>query len=209
MTGYQAFRVIKAIFALIALIFIGVMIFIACIWRELSTETGYRGRYGEDWQIQFEKDHGSLATAHQKIAISVIGIVAVGIALVWIYRLLTPGQRGQPNILRHRFNSNIEGIVHYRRNAVMGVYFGLAGSACGVLLVVFRIGLFTEHANEVVLGIFVFLGGYAGVISGCWYWAKAKAWNDAVVLIGLLPLVVLLIPFCKADLCGSSCDPAA
>ena len=58
-------------------------------------------------------------------------------------------------------------------------------------------GLFSEHADEVVLGVFVFLGGYAGVIAGCSSWAKAKGWNDAIVFIGLIPVCILVLPFVR------------
>ena len=85
----------------------------------------------------------------------------------------------------------------WRRKAVVGVYFGLAGIIAGVLLVIFRAGLSSDHANEVVLGVFVFLAGYAGLIAGCSFWLKAKQQNDAIVFIGLVPLAIPLIPFVR------------
>jgi len=85
----------------------------------------------------------------------------------------------------------------YRRNALLGIYFGLPGIFLGALFVIFRWGIFSDHANEVVLGMFVFLAGYAGIIAGCGYWLKAKEWNEAVVIIGLLPLGILFIPFVR------------
>jgi len=99
---------------------------------------------------------------------------------------------------RHRHHgSKIERIVLCRRNAVVGIFFGLCGIAAGVFLVMFRIGIFQAHSNEVILGMFVFLIGYAGVITGCWWWLKAKHWIDAIVFIGLMPLGVLFIPYVR------------
>jgi hypothetical protein len=84
---------------------------------------------------------------------------------------------------------------------LLGIYFGLPGLFLGALFAIFRWGIFRDHANEVVLGMFVFLGGYAGIIVGCAYWLKAKEWNEALVMIGLLPLAiqcgVLFIPFVR------------
>ncbi len=45
--------------------------------------------------------------------------------------------------------------------------------------------------------MFVFLFGYTGVIAGCWWWLKAKSWNDAIIVIGLMPLGILLIPYVR------------
>jgi hypothetical protein len=98
---------------------------------------------------------------------------------------------------RHRFGSHLERIMYYRRNAILGIYFGLAGIALGVLLVLFRMGLFVDHSNEVVLGMFTFLGGYSAVLVGCWWWLRAKALNEALVFIGLMPLAILFIPFVR------------
>jgi hypothetical protein len=106
-----------------------------------------------------------------------------------------PVPRRKPH--RHRFGSHLERIMYYRRNAILGIYFGLAGIALGVLLVIFRMGLFVDHSNEVVLGMFTFLGGYSAVLAGCWWWLRAKALNEALVFIGLMPLAILFIPFVR------------
>lgn len=99
---------------------------------------------------------------------------------------------------KHRYGgSRLERIVICRRNAVIGIFFGLGGIAAGVALVLFRFGIFHHHSDEVVLGIFVFVAGYAGVITGCWWWLKAKQWIDAIVFIGLMPLGVLFVPYVR------------
>lgn len=98
---------------------------------------------------------------------------------------------------RGRQVSMTERIVICRRNALVGNFFGLCGIAAGVFLVLFRTGLFHSHSDEVLLGMFVFLAGYVGVITGCWWWLKAKDWIDAIVFIGLMPLGVLFVPWVR------------
>ena len=98
---------------------------------------------------------------------------------------------------RHRHTTHLERIIRYRKNALLGILFGVAGIATGVSLVLFRNGIFLDHANEAVLGILVFLCGYSATLVGCGYWLKAKAWNEAIVFIGLMPVGVLVIPFVR------------
>jgi hypothetical protein len=91
----------------------------------------------------------------------------------------------------------LERTITFRRKALVGNCFGLAGILLGAFLVVFRCGIFLDHANEVVLGLFVFFAGYAGIITGCAYWLKAKQWNEAIVVIGLAPLAIAFVPFVR------------
>ncbi len=101
------------------------------------------------------------------------------------------------NFQKRRRLSTAERIVRYRRNAIIGVYFGVAAIIFGVLLEIVRMGVFQDHQYEMILGMFVFVLGYVGVITGCSYWLKAKGWPDAVVFIGLMPLAVFFIPFVR------------
>ncbi|HZV33888.1 MAG TPA: hypothetical protein VFB72_04860 [Verrucomicrobiae bacterium] len=94
----------------------------------------------------------------------------------------------------HSHSSKTEYIVRCRRNAVLGIVFGILGIFVGIILVVFRLGIFQTHENEFILGMFIFLAGYVGVITGCWWWVKAKSWPDALLLIGLMPLGIFFIP---------------
>jgi hypothetical protein len=112
-------------------------------------------------------------------------------------RYPSPGARPRRKGHSHRYGSNLERIIRCRRNALLGICFGLGGIALGVCLVIFYCGIFLQHANEVVLGIFVFLCGYCAVLAGCWWWLKAKEWNEAIVFIGLMPLAILCIPFVR------------
>jgi len=66
-----------------------------------------------------------------------------------------------------------------------------------LVFVFIPLGLFQSWDNAKVAGIFVFLPSYAAIINGCWWWVKAKNWPDAVVFIGLMPLVPLVIPYVR------------
>jgi hypothetical protein len=203
MTGYGFFRALQ-IFAALALIIFGGLL--ACIWficSEISTEKQFRQRYGPEWRIEYENAHGSLAEARAKSVMCGVGFVALGGIATWLWRSLRGNSSATASRRRHRYShkSHLERIIIYRRNALLGIYFGLPGLFLGALFAIFRWGIFRDHANEVVLGMFVFLGGYAGIIVGCAYWLKAKNWNEALVMIGLLPLAiecgVVFIPFVR------------
>jgi hypothetical protein len=96
----------------------------------------------------------------------------------------------------HSHESKIARVVRFRRNALLGNAFGLAGIFIGASLVLVPLG-FGNPDNQTSAGIGVFICGYAGVISGCWWWAKAKDWPDAIVCIGLLPLGILFVPWVR------------
>ncbi len=104
---------------------------------------------------------------------------------------------GRVSTERHRRESEAARIIRYRRNALVGNALGLFGIAVGVAVVLFPVGVFEDLENETLLGMAVFLCGYSGVITGCWWWAKAKCWPDGLVLIGLLPAAVLFIPYVR------------
>lgn len=107
-----------------------------------------------------------------------------------------PSNRRRPQKAMRSYGSKNARIFQYRRNALLGNLAGLLGIFGGALLTLFPV-LTVDPNTTVVIGIFVFLAGYAGVITGCWWWAKAKSWNDAVVFIGLLPLAILLVPWVR------------
>jgi hypothetical protein len=203
MTGYGFFRTLQ-MFAAFALIIAGGLF--VCVWficSEISTEKEFRQRYGPEWRTQYENLHGSLAEARAKSVMCGVGFAALSGITTWLWRRLRGSRAGAVPRRRHRYShkSHLERIIVYRRSALLGIYFGLPGLFLGALFAIFRWGIFRDHANEVVLGMFVFLGGYAGIIVGCAYWLKAKKWNEALVMIGLLPLAiecgVVFIPFVR------------
>ena len=73
----------------------------------------------------------------------------------------------------------------------------MPGILLSVLLAIFRWNIFADHSNEVILAIFVFIAAYLAVMSGCWWWAKAKGWNEAVVSIGCGSLFIFFIPYVR------------
>ncbi len=203
MTPFGFFGALKLIFSVGLVVLGGLGVSAGFIWSELSTEAKFRSMYGTSWRSQYEEIYGPLATAHTKIAMSAVAFVAVSALVVWLYRhLRRDGHTGHSSGSRqrrssHRYGSPLERAAAYRKKAVVGIYFGLVGIMLGILLVIFRIGMFSRHSDEMVLGIFVFLAGYSGIIAGCSYWLKAKQWNEAIVFIGLMPLVIPLIPFVR------------
>jgi hypothetical protein len=199
MTGYGFFRMLQVLAGVALLIFGGLGICIWFICSQISTEKEFRQRYGAEWRAEYENVHGSLAEARTKCVMCGVGFVALSGITTWLWRSLRGNRSATASPRRHRYShkSHLERIIIYRRNALLGIYFGLPGIFLGALLVIFRWGIFRDHANEVVLGMFVFLGGYAGIIGGCAYWLKAKEWNEALVIIGLLPLAILFVPFVR------------
>ena len=197
MNGYQLFTSLRFLMIIPLFVFIGIFSCAWFVWHEVSLEKSYHQRFGDGWQAHYETDQGSLAVAHRKIGVSVFGILSITGISVWLIRHLTDQQPKVAKKSRHRYGSSVERIIHFRRNALVGVSFGIIGILLSLVLVLFHIGLFTQHDNERVLGIFIFIAGYSAVISGCWWWTKAKGWNEAVVFIGFLPITILFVPFIR------------
>ena len=203
MTAYGFFASLRLVLLLGLIVLMGIIAFARSIYSELVREAGYRRRFGEGWQSDYENDFGSLGALRVKMVVAAVGIVVLISLGVWLCRILQPNKDGRRKTGRKRRShgyghaSNLERIMRYRRNALVGVYFGVAGILGGVFLVVFRVGIFADHSNELVLGIVVFCCGYCGVLAGCTSWLKAKAWSEAIVVIALMPLGVLLIPFVR------------
>ena len=98
---------------------------------------------------------------------------------------------------KRRQASGIGFVIRCRRNALVGISFGLCGIATGLSLVIWPGGSHDDPENIRVAGMFVFLICYVSVITGCWWWLKAKAWNDAIIFIGLMPLGILFVPYVR------------
>jgi hypothetical protein len=167
---------------------------------ELAREASFRTQYGDQWQAEYEQNFGSLTQAHFRVGLGFAGVAGIFGASVWLVMVVKKGILGENNPRRKhkpREESRIERRVRYKRNALLGVYFGVPGILLSVLLTIFRWGIFADHSSEVTLAIFVFIGSYCAVISGCSWWAKAKGWSEAVVTIGFGPLFVFFIPFVR------------
>jgi len=199
MTGYGFIRTIRVIILLLVVVLVPFVACITFVVKEVSLERSYQHRYGDGWQDEYEKVFGELSRAHGKITAASIGIVAEPCLLFWIYKLVTAkayntGAKKRP--LERRM-SNTERVMRARRNALLCNYFGLGGVAVAVLLVLFRWGIFADRDYEIGLGLIVFFAGYCGVISGCWWWLRAKEWSEGVLIIGVAPLGIAFVPFVR------------
>jgi hypothetical protein len=197
MRGYAVYNFLKVAVGLAMIALAGLAFFVGFIWNEISREVGYYHHYGDAWKAEYESVYGSLGAARGKMGICLFGIVFISALMVWIWKLSVSRNQSPAKKPRRRFGSNNERIVHFRRNALIGVVAGLLGIVIAIVCVLFGTGLFAERDNEVVFALFVFAVGYIGVICGCYWWTKAKAWDDGLVLIGLLPLIIFLIPYVR------------
>lgn len=199
MNGYRFFVVMRFLVGIIILIMAALAGFIAVIWAEVHRELSYRRQFGDQWRIEYENVFGPLSRGHTRIALCVIGFVAVVAITIWLIRILQKGQyaSSRPRPRRRHGRSPVERTVRYRRNALLGIYFGVPGIIGSVALELIPLGIFRDFSDQQVIGIFVFVAGYVSVISGCWWWLKAKEWNEGVVLIGLMPLAIFFIPFVR------------
>lgn len=190
------------------LVVFGFLMCIKAVWWETAREMDFQHRYGDSWRAQYEDTFGSLSHARTRAVLAATGMIAIPAATIWLFRVLreqmaggqkrsswSRGKRHKPR--HHSGESPIERVVRYRRRALLGIYFGVPGILLSVALTLFRFGIFADHANEVTLAIFIFLGAYSTVVTGCYWWVKAKAWHEAVIFIAFMPLVIFLIPFVR------------
>lgn len=209
MNGFEFFRVVRTVAVLVVAVIGALVVLVGRVYGDLSREASYKQRYGDDWKLEFEADCGSLVKARTQTGVAAAGIVIIPSILLWLYRSLRPPRRDRRSTHAGRESkpqrkiSRGERVVRYRRNAIIGNYFGVSGIFAGVLLEIVHLGIFEDHSDEMVLGVFVFLGGYCGVVSGCWCWLKAKAWREEVVFIAFIPLTILFIPFVRLILLAS------
>jgi hypothetical protein len=203
MNGYGFVKGLGRLSCVFLFALLGVFFAAHSIYSEIATEVAFRRRYGVSWLDEFQKVHGAVSTARFRSAVCLVGIGVICGLLVWLNRAMQPAQPeryswSDSRKRRRRQQGSIrERSAVLRRNAVLGIYFGVAAIAAGGFLVMVRTGFFVDHADQMVLGVIVFFAGYAGVIAGCANWLKAKEWDQTVVLIGLAPLGVVFIPFVR------------
>jgi hypothetical protein len=200
MSGRRLFRKIRRWLGPALLVLAGLAACAVVPYLELAREFAYRDLYGGGWKGEYENHFGSLTDARLRAVVIDLGIVAVlSILAVLVMHLRKKPyeSRSRGKSRRPMQGSTIERIVRCHRNALLGIYFGLGAMMAGTLLVVFQWGIFADHAKEAILGIVVFLGGYSGVVEGCWWWLKAKARTEAGVLITFMPLVAFFVPYVR------------
>ncbi len=96
-----------------------------------------------------------------------------------------------------RDESPIARIIRYRRNAYVANVIGVVGVLVALAMFFLPLGLFATRENARITAVFVFVFSYMAIINGCYWWVKSKSWNDAVVVIGLMPLAVFFIPYVR------------
>ena len=187
------FMVVGGIFlAVINIFFVGGTV------AMISEEIYARVHYGEDWKARFEEKHGPLGEFNQFLGVMSCAAVTVPLLTVWLYKSVrNPNGASRKKKPGERRMGNTERVMRARSKALFWNYLGLLGIAIAALLILFRWGIFADHANEIILGMFVFVGGYCGIMNGCWWWLKAKAWTEALTIIGLWPLPILFIPYVR------------
>jgi hypothetical protein len=76
---------------------------------------------------------------------------------------------------------------------ILALYLGFPVMFLGVFACVFHFRVFTE-STETAIGLFMILASYGVVILGCSWWLRAKGWDQAVLIVGLLPVLSVLLP---------------
>jgi hypothetical protein len=190
-----------AIFLLAAYVTLG-----GILYNELRKEIGYRSKYGEGWKAPFERDYGPVARSRFRVGISSCCLLLMTSGLVWLYRQVpdvdrlrrSSGRRQtEPSPIRSDRDRS-------KRYAFLGVASGVCGIGFGIWIALFPLsfglGASADREAPIILGGWVLFGGYSAVIAGCYWWLKAKGWNEVLVVVGLLPLILLCIPFVRVAL---------
>jgi hypothetical protein len=81
--GYIFFRLLFALLGYLFFLVFWIWFVIHEIYKELSLETNYQHRYGTNWQVEYEKYQGSLHDAHVRIAIGIVGMLALVAVITW------------------------------------------------------------------------------------------------------------------------------
>lgn len=207
MSGYGFLRSLWGLMAIGGIVFIGILALVGNIYRGISNIGRYRHQFGAAWVLEYEKDFERLNTTYTRMTVCAAGVILIALLSVWLF-LVISGKKGSRSARRrrtvsHRLGSNLERNIIYRRKALVRIYFGLGGIVSAVALAILPLSIFSDFSNQRSLGIGIFVCGYAGVISGCSYWLKAKCWTDGVLFIGLMPLAILLIPYVRLVFVGA------
>ena len=56
------------------------------VFRQIKLEQNYFERYGQGWEAEYQKYHGSLMQAHLKIAICLLALAAITLVGFWFFR---------------------------------------------------------------------------------------------------------------------------
>jgi len=96
-TADQFFASIKLV-CLFGLVALGGLIgFAAFIISELATESKFRSTYCASWPMEYERVHGSLASAHTRIGLCAVGFLSIILLAAWLRRVLWHSGNNHPN----------------------------------------------------------------------------------------------------------------
>src|SRR6185295_12108645 len=97
--------------------------------HELYREADFRHRYGDNWKAVYEERYGPLEKEHNHIALCAISFVALAATGTWLVKALVRDMGGRPRHKRskhrHLHTSPIERVTRYKRNGLLGIYFGV------------------------------------------------------------------------------------
>jgi hypothetical protein len=198
-TVYGFYRTIRVVLFLVLITAAGLWACVHVIRGEFAREKSYQQQYGDRWVDEYTNAFSSLNHAHTRIGIAIVGIAAILSACIWLIKVMRDSVRSSQKLVQQSQHRELtpERRVRYKRNALLGVYFGVPTILFSVVLAIFRMGIFEEHSEETSLAIFIYLAGYAAVIWGCYWWLRAKNWSEAVLIIAFMPLIVFFIPFVR------------
>src|SRR5438445_13811207 len=113
MTAYTFFSTLRMISCLALVILVSLIAFAGFICSELSTEARFRNTHGASWRLAYEEVHGPLAKARTKIAISLLGTIAISALTGWLFILLRNQRPRRPPAHRkagrsRRYGSRLE-----------------------------------------------------------------------------------------------------
>jgi len=171
------------------------------IYRKIATLLRFQRDYGENWRTEFQRTFGPVSQSYIRIGVLAVGLVAcIGLAF-WILKLLKTDPASllgstKRHFLRHqRYASTPQDGAAFRRKGLVKICFGLPATLAPAFLEFLKPWLFKDGSNEMLLDLFLIIAGYTLVISGCSWSLRAKGWDNAILLIGFVPLVVSFIPF--------------
>ncbi len=203
---YRFVRSIQVVVSLGLLLLIAYVLLGGILYGEVKKEVDYRSKYGEAWEASYERDIGSVAQSRFRVGMCAGCLLLMTSGLVWLYRqvpdanLLRRSSQRQPTE-RSPARSDRDRANRY---AFGGVATGVCGICLGILIASFPssfgLGASLDRDTPIVIGGCVFFVGYCAVITGCYWWLKAKAWNEVLVVVGLFPLLLLCVPFVRLAL---------
>lgn len=203
------YRFFKSIHLLVFVVFFGVGAYVTLgrvIYSELGKEFSYRSKFGENWKASYERDFGTVGRARVRVAVSSCGLLLMTSGIVWLYRQLPKADGLRRSTRRRQSEGSPTSHDRHRskRFAFLGVASGVFGIGLGICIVLFPVafglGATPDPEDPIIIGGGVFFAGYCALISGCYWWLKAKGWNEVLVIVGLLPLILLCIPFVRLAL---------